>query len=54
MDLARRDGVIPLIRAKGHFDWQSGLILDLLRKAPVFRIFREVGRPPASLKKFWS
>ncbi len=54
MDVARRDGVIPLIRAKGHFDWHSGLIIDLLRKAPVFRIFREVGRPPASLKKFWS
>jgi digeranylgeranylglycerophospholipid reductase len=54
MDVARRDGVIPLIRAKGHFDWHSGLIVDLLRKAPVFRIFREVGLPPASMKKFWS
>lgn len=54
MDVARRDGVIPLIRAKGHFDWHSGLIIDLLRKAPVFRIFREVGCPPVSLKKFWS
>ncbi|MDD8026460.1 MAG: NAD(P)/FAD-dependent oxidoreductase [Acidobacteriota bacterium] len=54
LDVARSDGVIPLIRAKGHFDWHSGLIVDLLRKAPVFRIFREVGLPPASLKKFWS
>jgi len=54
MDVARRDGIIPLIRAKGQFDWQSGLILDLLRKAPVFRIFREVGLPPAPLKGIWS
>ncbi len=54
MDVARRDGVIPLIRAKGDFDWQSGLILDLLRKAPIFRIFREVGLPPGPLKGIWS
>ena len=54
MDVARQDGVIPLIRAKGHFDWQSGLIVDLLRKAPVFRLIRELGRPPAFLKKFWA
>jgi digeranylgeranylglycerophospholipid reductase len=54
LDVARQDGVIPLIRAKGHFDWQSGLIVDLMRKAPVFRLFREIGRPPAFLKKFWS
>jgi geranylgeranyl reductase family protein len=54
MDVARQDGIMPLIRAKGHFDWQSGLIVDLLRKAPVFRLFREIGRPPVRLKKYWS
>ena len=54
MDVARQDGVIPLIRARGHFDWQSGLLVELLRKAPIFRIFREIGRPPALFKKFWS
>lgn len=54
MDVARQDGIMPLIRAKGHFDWQSGLIVDLLRKAPVFRLFHEIGRPPARLKKYWS
>jgi flavin-dependent dehydrogenase len=54
MDVARRDGVIPLIRAKGDFDWHSGLIGDLLRKAPIFRIFREVGLPPGPLKGLWS
>ncbi|MGD0782544.1 MAG: NAD(P)/FAD-dependent oxidoreductase [Candidatus Aminicenantales bacterium] len=54
MDVARQDGVIPLVRARGHFDWQSGLIMELLRKAPVFRLFREIGRPPAFMKKFWS
>ncbi len=53
LDVARQDGVIPLIRAKGDFDWQSGLILDLLRKAPVFRLFREVPRIPSLVKKFW-
>jgi digeranylgeranylglycerophospholipid reductase len=54
MDILRQDGVIPLVRACGHFDWQSGLIVELLRKAPIFRIFHEIGRPPAFLKKFWS
>jgi flavin-dependent dehydrogenase len=54
MDVARQDGVIPLVRARGHFDWQSGLLVELLRQAPIFRLFREIGRPPAFLKKFWS
>jgi digeranylgeranylglycerophospholipid reductase len=53
MDVARQDGVIPIVRAKGQFDWQSGLIVDLLRKTPVFRMFGEIGRSPAFLKKFW-
>ena len=54
MDVARQDGVIPLVRARGHFDWQSGLLVELLRKAPIFRLFREIGGPPAFMKKFWS
>jgi hypothetical protein len=54
MDLARQDGIFPLIRARGHFDWQSGLIVELLRKAPIFRVLSEIGRQPAFLRKFWS
>jgi digeranylgeranylglycerophospholipid reductase len=45
--LAQTDGIIPLIQREGNFDWQSGLILSLLRKAPVFEIFRGFSRKPA-------
>jgi digeranylgeranylglycerophospholipid reductase len=53
LDLARQDGIIPLVRARGHFDWQSGLLVELLRTTPVFRLLREIGGPPALLKRFW-
>jgi digeranylgeranylglycerophospholipid reductase len=33
--LAKTDGVFPLIRNKGIFDWQGNLILELAKKAPV-------------------
>jgi len=33
--LARSNGVFPLIQKIGDFDWQSDLILALLKKAPV-------------------
>lgn len=32
--IARNDGVIPLIKKKGNFDWQSEIILALAKKAP--------------------
>ncbi len=32
--IARNDGVIPLIKRKGNFDWQSEVILALARRAP--------------------
>lgn len=31
-DIAKNNGVFPLIRDKGRFDWQSELILTMLRK----------------------
>ncbi|MBD3414629.1 MAG: geranylgeranyl reductase family protein [Candidatus Aminicenantes bacterium] len=33
--LAKTNGVFPLIREKGHFDWQVDLIVELAKKAPV-------------------
>jgi digeranylgeranylglycerophospholipid reductase len=33
--LAKANGVFPLIREKGKFDWQVDLILELAKKAPV-------------------
>ncbi len=33
--LARSNGVFPLIRDKGRFDWQVDLILELAKKAPI-------------------
>lgn len=34
-DLARNDGMVPIIRAKGDFDWHSDLILALLKRLPL-------------------
>jgi len=36
--IAQNDGVIPLIREKGNFDWHSELILALMRRMPLFKI----------------
>lgn len=33
--IARSDGVLPLIRKKGNFDWQSEIILALAKRAPL-------------------
>ena len=32
--IARNDGVIPIIKKKGNFDWQSEVILALAKRAP--------------------
>ena len=32
--IARNNGVIPIIKKKGNFDWQSEVILALARRAP--------------------
>jgi len=41
-DLARTDGLVPLVQNTGRFDWQSGLIVDLARKVPPFSYFKEI------------
>jgi digeranylgeranylglycerophospholipid reductase len=35
--LAKTDGIIPLIRERGNFDWQSDLILSLFRRTPFLK-----------------
>ncbi len=34
--IARSDGLIPLIQNKGNFDWQSELIISLIKRIPLF------------------
>jgi geranylgeranyl reductase family protein len=41
-DLARTDGLVPLVQKTGRFDWQSGLIVDLARKVPPFSYFKDI------------
>jgi geranylgeranyl reductase family protein len=41
-DLARTDGLVPLVQKSGRFDWQSGLIVDLARKVPPFSYFKDI------------
>ncbi|NIM91390.1 MAG: geranylgeranyl reductase family protein [Candidatus Aminicenantes bacterium] len=33
--IAQTDGIIPLVREKGNFDWHSELILALIKKVPL-------------------
>jgi len=39
--IAKNDGVIPLIRKKGNFDWHSELILMLIKRLPLIRYIKE-------------
>ena len=49
--LAQSDGIIPMIQREGHFDWQSGVILSLFRKAAVAEIFKGLSRKSALLDR---
>jgi digeranylgeranylglycerophospholipid reductase len=40
--LARTDGIVPIIRSTADFDWHSGLIFALLRRLSFMRFFRDV------------
>ncbi len=40
--LARTDGIVPIIRENADFDWHSGLIFALLQRLSFMRFFRDV------------
>ena len=40
--LARVDGIVPIIRDRADFDWHSGLIFALLQRLSFMRFFRDV------------
>jgi digeranylgeranylglycerophospholipid reductase len=40
--LARTDGIVPIIRDHAEFDWHSGLIFALLQRLSFMKVFREV------------
>jgi len=40
--LARTDGIVPIIRDNADFDWHSGLIFALLQRLSFMKVFREV------------
>jgi flavin-dependent dehydrogenase len=37
--IARSDGIIPMIKKDGNFDWQADLIFNLMRRFSYFRVF---------------
>jgi geranylgeranyl reductase family protein len=53
-EIAKSDGIIPLVQKKGHFDWQSDLILDLVKKAPVFSLLRNIPKKPVFFERYLS
>ena len=38
--IAKTDGIFPLIREKGNFDWQSDLILSLFKRTPFLKFIQ--------------
>jgi digeranylgeranylglycerophospholipid reductase len=38
--IAQTDGIIPLVKAKGNFDWHSDLILSLVKRIPFWQILK--------------
>jgi flavin-dependent dehydrogenase len=48
---ARNDGVIPLIKEKGDFDWHSDLIVALLKRLPIFRFIKKKKKPEKFMSK---
>jgi len=49
-DLARNDGMIPIVREKGNFDWHSDLILSLVKRLPLSLLGQWFRRRPESLE----
>jgi digeranylgeranylglycerophospholipid reductase len=47
--LAQTDGIIPIIREKGDFDWHGDLILALVKRLSFMKVFR--GAPPGPWPK---
>lgn len=39
--LARTDGIVPIIRERADFEWHSGLIFALLQRLSFMRLFRD-------------
>jgi len=46
-ELAQTDGILPLVRREGNFDWQSDLLMDLFKRASVFHIVQAVLKRPS-------
>ncbi len=40
--LAQTDGIIPIIREKGDFDWHGDLILALVKRLSFMKVFRGI------------
>jgi digeranylgeranylglycerophospholipid reductase len=54
IDLAKTDGIIPLIQTKGQFDWQSGLLLELAKKVPPLSYFNDIRKKLDLFDRFLS
>jgi len=50
-NIAKNDGVIPLIKEKGNFDWHSELILMLIKRLPLLRYIKSKGKKKIGKRK---
>lgn len=39
--IAMTDGIIPLVKARGNFDWHSDLLLSLMKRLPYWQILKK-------------
>jgi len=53
-ELAKSDGIIPLIQTKGRFDWQSGLLIELAKKVPPLSYFSDIRKKLDLFDRFLS
>jgi len=53
-DLVKTDGIIPLVQAKGQFDWQSGLLIELAKKVPPLSYFSDIRKKLDLFDRFLS
>jgi digeranylgeranylglycerophospholipid reductase len=47
--IVQNDGVFPLIKKEGNFDWHSDLILLLIKRIPLWQIVRSKIGPPCGV-----
>ena len=44
----KSDGIIPIVKERGNFDWHGELLLHLMKRIPLFKVFKSRSREESS------